>query len=182
MKSLRNLCILLLFMLTVTLAKGQVSRIGSGTDLYFAGSSANEHIDLDTVARLFATSDFTVEFWEHLDTSTSASSDIPFICNKDWASGTNKGFVISKMSTATPSIWVNFTTASGSRFDLRDVPCPTLLTAWTHIAVTFNRTGSTPKVIVYVNGIAADSANFSTSTHVPTSSIVGWHRRLQLGI
>ncbi|NDC40834.1 MAG: LamG domain-containing protein, partial [Chitinophagia bacterium] len=166
-------------MLLVVVTNAQVNRIGSGTALYFAGTSANQHIDLDTVARLFATSDFTVELWERLDSATGATSDIPFICNKDWANGANKGFVISKMSTATPSVWVNFTTASGSRFDLKNVPAPTLLTAWTHIAVTFNRNGSSPKIIVYINGIAADSGALNTSTHVPTSSIVGsQHTRL----
>ena len=178
MKSIKLLLLMLLSLLLVTTTRAQLTRSGSGTSLYFAGTSANQHVDLDTVARLFATSDFTVEFWEKLDTSTTSDSDIPFISNKDWASGANKGFVISKMSTATPSVWVNFTSASGSRFDLKNVPCPTLMTAWTHIAVSFNRFGSSPKIIVYINGVAADSGALTTA-HAPTSSIVGaQHTRL----
>jgi hypothetical protein len=66
---------------------GQITRIGSGTCINFPGTSSNEHVDLDTIANVFATSDFTIEFWERLDTSATASSDIPFICNKDWALG-----------------------------------------------------------------------------------------------
>ncbi len=172
---------LLLSILLISLAFAGIAqpwRTGSGNCLYFAGSSSNEHVDLDTIARTFATSDFIVEFWEKMDTSAGASSDIPFICNKDWNSGGNKGFVISKMSTATPSVWVNFTSASGSRFDLKNVPWPTLMTAWTHIAVTFNRNGSSPKIIVYINGIASDSGAL-TASHSPTTSIVGaQHTRL----
>ena len=176
--------ILLLIVACVTLifrVNGQNRRIGSGTDLYFAGTSSNQHIDLDTIANAFNTSDFTIEFWEKLDTSTTYDSDIPFICNKDWASGTNKGFVISKMSTSAPtvpSLWVNFTTSTGSRFDLKDIPCPTLLTAWTHIAVTFNRYGSTPKVIVYVNGVASDSANFVAGNNATATLASTLHTRL----
>ena len=179
MRAIGYISIFCLLMLTFMAgANAQVGRIGSGTDLYFAGTSANEHVDLDTVARLFATSDFTVEFWEKLDSATTSDSDIPFICNKDWANGANKGFVISKMSTATPSVWVNFTSASGSRFDLKNVPCPTLMTAWTHIAVSFNRNGTSPKVIVYINGVASDSGSLTTA-NAPTSSIVGsQHTRL----
>ncbi len=178
MNFFKMLSICTLSICTALALKAQTTRIGSGNDLYFAGTSANQHVDLDTVARLFATSDFTIEFWEHLDSASTASSDIPFICNKDWASGANKGFVISKMSDATPSVWVNFTTASGSRFDLKNVPCPTLLTEWTHIAVSFNRNSSSPKIIVYINGIASDSGSL-TAAHSPTTSIVGsQHTRL----
>ena len=174
-------CLLFTVMLLPVTICAQTSRIGSGTDLFFAGTSANQHVDLDTVASAFNTSDFTIEFWEKLDTSSTFDSDIPFICNKDWASGANKGFVISKQSTSAPtvpSLWVNFTTGAGTRFDLKNVPCPTLMTAWTHIAVTFNRFGANPQIIVYVNGIAADSGAL-TVTNNPTGTLASTlHTRL----
>ena len=175
MKTLRLLLLVsTCFLLSSSFVHAQQgAHIGSGTTLYFAGSSPNaEHVDLDTIAKAIATSDFTVEFWELLDANLPIDSDIPFICNKNWANGVNQGFVISRQSGAYNQIWVNFTTGTGTRFDKKNVNIPTLTSQWTHIAVTFDRHGSTPKVIIYANGIAIDSANFSALNN-PTASISG---------
>ncbi|WP_426474762.1 alkaline phosphatase family protein [Chryseobacterium balustinum] len=83
----------------------------------------------------FGTSqDFTIEFW--IKPNANYTSDPVFIGNKNWNSGTNKGFVISGYSGQT------FKMNIGDGSNRLDLTGGKLVTSqWKHIAVTFDRDG-----------------------------------------
>ncbi|MBL1221530.1 alkaline phosphatase family protein [Chryseobacterium sp. L7] len=101
----------------------------------------------------FGTSqDFTVEFW--VKPNASYSSDPVMISNKNWASGKNKGFVISGYSGQTFKLNIGDGT---NRIDLVGGKVET--NKWKHIAVTFDRDGL---VTLYEDGVPVTFAKMNT--------------------
>lgn len=90
-----------------------------------------------------ANQDFTIEFW--IKPNSSYSSDPVMISNKNWANGSNKGFVISGYSGQT------FKMNIGDGSDRLDLAGGKLNTnEWKHIAVSFDRDGL---ATLYDNGV-----------------------------
>jgi len=90
-----------------------------------------------------ANQDFTIEFW--VKPNANYSSDPVMISNKNWANGTNKGFVISGYSGQT------FKMNIGDGSDRLDLVGGKLNTnEWKHIAVSFDRDGL---ATMYDNGV-----------------------------
>jgi Domain of unknown function (DUF4983)/Concanavalin A-like lectin/glucanases superfamily/Type I phosphodiesterase / nucleotide pyrophosphatase len=95
---------------------------------------------------------FTVEFKVR---SGGLKSDPPFITNKDWDSGGNKGWVINVSGQS----W-KFNAGDGSkRVDVYPDGAPALNdNTWHHIAVTVNRTS---QVKLYQDGVFIKSGNMT---------------------
>ncbi|PSL44378.1 type I phosphodiesterase/nucleotide pyrophosphatase [Chitinophaga niastensis] len=105
---------------------------------------------------------FTVEFKVR---SSGLSSDPPFITNKNWNSGRNKGWVICVAGQS----W-KFNAGDGSkRVDVSSGGAPLNDNNWHHIAVSVNRAGL---VKLYQDGAFLKSGNMTGfSTLDPGSSI-----------
>ncbi|MBM7419478.1 MULTISPECIES: LamG-like jellyroll fold domain-containing protein [Chryseobacterium] len=98
-----------------------------------------------------ANQDFTIEFW--IKPNANYSSDPVFIGNKNWNSGSNKGFVISGYSGQT------FKMNIGDGNDRLDLTGGKLNTnEWKHIAVTFDRDGL---ATMYDNGVPVTVGNMN---------------------
>jgi|GEM_PF-2870439 len=106
--------------------------------------------------------DFSISFWAKFSTWTF---DPPFVGNKDWLSGNNKGWMIAT-GTDGRLQW-NFGGAPGLRKDY-DGPAGTVSNgAWHHVAVTFLRAG---EVITYLDGREVDIRDITASlNNVDTS-------------
>lgn len=130
------------------IAQGAVSAIR------FSGAAAGSADMTDTLSQALAQSDFTIEMWIKI---RSNASDPVFIGNKNWASGSNTGFVWCRYAANT--IRFNFRANTRSR---KDYNMTLDYGKWNHIAITVKRNGS---ITGYVNGrqngtpisIAADS-------------------------
>lgn len=98
-----------------------------------------------------ATQDFTIEFWVK---PTSYTGDAALIGNKNWNSGSNKGFVFSTFSGG---FW-HLNIGDGSdRLDIKGGKID--LNVWIHIAATFDRDGL---LTVYENGVVVGFMNMNT--------------------
>lgn len=101
----------------------------------------------------FGTSqDFTIEFW--VKPNAAYSSDPVMISNKNWASGSNKGFVISGSSGQNFKMNIGDGT---NRIDLTGGKAET--GKWKHIAVSFDRDGL---VTLYEDGVPVTFAKMNT--------------------
>ncbi len=137
---------------------------GAGTALYFAGTSANEHLNMGSgINTAIDTTDFTIEWWMK---GEAMSSDPAIIGNKNWNSGTNPGIIVARTSAST--IKVNTQIPGGSRTDMT-VAVPGLQSAWNHIALVYDRHSTHPDYKVYVNGVVADSVSLAAAN--PTGSM-----------
>jgi len=144
---------------------------GSLNALYFPGNgvltptptaTTNSFVDLGTALRdSLAFSNFTIELWVKMGATNSVNPVI--IGDKDWASGSNTGFILSYYASTDASsgtapandIRFNFRASGGTRVDY-DIPFPaTIAKHWNHIAITVNRSGS---MIGYLNGVATGHA------------------------
>jgi hypothetical protein len=144
---------------------------GSLRALYFPGNgvltpsptaTTNSFVDLGTALKdSLALSSFTIEVWVKMGATNSVNPVI--IGDKDWASGSNTGFILSYYASTDASsgtapandIRFNFRAANGTRVDY-DIPFPaTIAQRWNHIAVSVNRRGS---IIGYLNGVASGHA------------------------
>lgn len=99
-----------------------------------------------------ANQDFTVEFW--VKPNAAYSSDPVMISNKNWASGSNKGFVISGSSGQNFKMNIGDGT---NRIDLTGGKAET--GKWKHIAVSFDRDGL---VTLYEDGVPVTFAKMNT--------------------
>jgi len=99
---------------------------------------------------LSATSSFTIEFRAR---ATSATSDPVIIGNKNWASGYNKGIIISNRNGV---IRVNFGDGT-HRLDVDGVDLTDQL--WHQVAIVVNR--STQKATIYDGGVQVAEGNIS---------------------
>ncbi|HVY68489.1 MAG TPA: LamG-like jellyroll fold domain-containing protein [Verrucomicrobiae bacterium] len=115
-------------------------------------------------------SDFSVAFWAKI---ISQSDDQPFIGNKDWISGGNKGWVIATQGGGMK--W-NLRDDGGSKRHDSPTLAPQLLDKnWHHVAVTFQRTNVAK---IYVDGqllnstsIAPDPNPDAPGTFFPVGSL-----------
>lgn len=99
-----------------------------------------------------ASQDFTIEFW--VKPNAAYSSDPVMISNKNWASGSNKGFVISGSSGQNFKMNIGDGT---NRIDLTGGKAET--GKWKHIAVSFDRDGL---VTLYEDGVPVTFAKMNT--------------------
>jgi hypothetical protein len=99
-----------------------------------------------------ANQDFTIEFW--VKPNAAYTSDPVMISNKNWASGKNKGFVISGYSGQTFRMNIGDGT---NRIDLTGGKVET--NVWKHIAATFDRDGL---VTLYEDGVPVTFAKMNT--------------------
>ncbi|MFQ3574797.1 MAG: LamG-like jellyroll fold domain-containing protein, partial [Cytophagales bacterium] len=164
MKKLFLACIL--GMLSHAFAQRQNS---SGHFVRLEGTIANEHLNMGAALNdSLATSNFTIETWMFVN---STNSDPAWFGNKNWDSGNNIGIVLANTSATTFKVNARF--GSGTRFDLNSINVPQgIVGRWNHIAVVFDRNGSTPRVIAYVNGVQAASGNL-TAAMTPTATLKG---------
>ncbi len=122
------------------------------------GSSFN-YVTLGNPADLnFGTSvNFSLAFWAKLETW---SGDPSFIGNKNWNSGSNRGYVLATDNDGRLQ-WniAGVGDANGSRKDY-DGPAGTFSDkGWHHVVVTFNRSGTAD---TYVDGSLRDSRSITT--------------------
>lgn len=96
--------------------------------------------------------DFTIEFW--VKPNANYSNDPTMISNKNWASGKNKGFVISGYSGQTYKVNIGDGT---NRIDLVGGKIET--NKWKHIAVSFDRDGL---VTLYEDGVVVTFAKMNS--------------------
>lgn len=163
--------------------------------MYFPGNgiltptptaTTNSYVDLGTGLRdTLATSDFTIELWVKMGATNSVNPVI--IGDKDWASGSNTGFILSYYAStdatsgtaAANTIRFNFKPASGTRVDYDIVFPAAMAQQWNHIAVTVNRSGS---IQGYLNGVATGQAYVAGGQNIAADagkSIAGtWPVRL----
>ena len=96
-------------------------------------SQVRQFVNLGKPSQLqFGTSSFTIAFWVK---SPGVSSDPPVISNKNWASGSNTGYVLA-LKDDKSLLW-NYKTAVGNRADAR---IPSVADGkWHHIVVSHDR-------------------------------------------
>ncbi len=109
-------------------------RIGLG--IVFDGSRQFLVLGFDDDFRFGVETDFTVSFW--LRTSQTIR-DASFLSNKDWASGSNRGWILAAQDDSLHWQW-NLRGADQGRIDFEDGG---LITddAWHHLVVTHDRDG-----------------------------------------
>ncbi|KAA5534610.1 T9SS type A sorting domain-containing protein [Taibaiella lutea] len=169
---IRSICQSLLALTLLFCFAGQKAQAqGSVRAVYFPGTgvltptpvaTTNSYVDLGTALKdSLATTNFTIELWVKMGSTNSVNPVI--IGDKDWASGSNTGFVLSYYAStdassgtaAANTLRFNFKPASGTRVDYDIVFPASIAQRWNHIAVTVNRTGS---IIGYLNGVATGHA------------------------
>ena len=141
-------------------APPQPAVVSGGYALDFQpNSAANNHVDIGPLHQL-DTASFTIEFWAlcRLATTGGGYQDAPFISNKNWTTGGNKGFVLFLQSTG--AVCANLTGATGGRVDMA-TSYNAVGRDWTHVAVTVNRHSM---MTIYVNGVSLASSSITTST------------------
>ncbi len=159
------------------------SAIASGNPAYVAGpegaalslQNANQFVSYGTPAALSlgVVTDFSVAFWIRSD---GFSSDPAFVANKDWASGSNTGWVIAGDSGGTWQ-W-NYCGASGSRLDY-DMAGQIADGAWHLVTVTHDRDGL---VRFYQDGVALTAGALnSPGTIDALATVVGQDGTLTYG-
>ncbi len=143
------------FALTVALVSaGKAQAQGAGSAIRFTGAASSSATLSDSLSSALSQSDFTIEMWIKVRSNTS---DPVFIGNKNWASGSNTGFVWCRYAANT--LRFNFRANGRAR---KDYNMTLDYAKWNHIAITVKRNGT---ITGYVNGringtpvnIAADS-------------------------
>lgn len=119
------------------------------------GKRAEQYVNFGSPEKLlFGADDFTIMFWYMSDGDDP--SEVSVVSNKDWGSGSNKGFTIGDMRNG---MTLNFRAdGSDGRVDTSRYGGATEKDKWHHIAAVFNRTGN---MILYVDGQNAASASIS---------------------
>lgn len=97
-------------------------------------------------------SDFSIAMWVRVVTR---AGDKPFISNKDWDSGGNRGFVLANQSGGVK--W-NYRDDQSARRDSATVGPELNDGTWHHLAVTFDRTGS---ALTFVDGQQLNSTSIA---------------------
>src|SRR5690606_16350325 len=103
----------------------------------------------------FGTNDFSVAFWIKINDAVIPTSDPVILGNKDWGSGSSRGFLVGLDGADSPGshMWtVNAADGDGSRldWDADDNGTPNLVDGdWHFVAVSFDRDGT---MDVYLDG------------------------------
>jgi hypothetical protein len=124
--------------------------LGYPTDLLFGSEPA-----ADAVNASFA-------FWTKV---YSRSGDKPFISNKDWDSGSNRGWVLASVGGGMK--W-NLRDDQSARRDSPGVGPQINDGGWHHIVVTFERTNYAR---IYVDGVLADVTSMAPDAGKPVGSL-----------
>jgi hypothetical protein len=106
--------------------------------------------------------DFSVAFWAKV---FSQSDDKPFISNKDWDSGGNRGWVIASKSGGVS--W-NLRDDVSSRRDSSTVGPQLVDGGWHHVAVTFERADVAR---IYVDGVLLNTASMAPAAGAAIGSL-----------
>lgn len=113
---------------------------------------ANQYIDFGKPDGLqFGEGNYAISLWYKSDNGTSDGAAI--ISNKNYASGTNKGFALGNF---TNGLRFNFTAASSSRRDVYNVAEND--GEWHHIAVNVDRLGN---ITTYCDGVLTGTVDIS---------------------
>jgi hypothetical protein len=126
-------------------SSGNIISLGSPTDLKFGGGTRT---------------DFSISFWGQYLTGAQ-HDDIPWLSNKDWISGSNRGWVIASEGGGTVK-W-NFRSKGETRRDSPHVGGGLDDGQWHHYAITFSA-GGDGAGIIYLDGALVD--------YTPTNSVL----------
>ncbi|GLX67191.1 LamG-like jellyroll fold domain-containing protein [Paenibacillus glycanilyticus] len=105
-------------------------------------SSNKQYLSLGNQVQLGTSQNFSISFWVK---ASSVTGDPALISNKNWASGSNAGYVLALKGTTLK--W-NYNTQGGSRVDA-DIP-GVVNGAWQHIVISHDRASG--RVDFYKNG------------------------------
>jgi hypothetical protein len=138
--------------------KGQVLGIDNSTSSYITlGNPVDLNFDGST--------DISFSWWgQYL--AANQHDDIPWLSNKDWNSGGNRGWVLASESGGNGLRW-NFRAYGETR---RDIPSPYAGSGWDdgmwhHYVATFTR-GAGGQAVVYQDGALVDNRDLNNSSLV----------------
>jgi hypothetical protein len=136
--------------------KGQVLDIDNSSNSYITlGNPPDLNFD--------GTSDISFSWWGRY-TADAQHDDIPWLSNKDWNSGGNRGWVLASEDRGRGLRW-NFRAKGEKR---QDISSPYAGSGWDdgmwhHYVVTFTR-GADGMAVVYQDGVEADSRTINSSS------------------
>jgi len=127
--------------------------------------STNNYVTLGYPDLLkFGTNNFSVAFWTKI---YFLADDKPFVCCKNWNSGSNPGWVVAPESGGGMKWNLNDTATSGRR-DSATVGPALLDHAWHQVTVTFERAGYGR---IYIDGVLIDTTSMAPSAGVSIGSL-----------
>lgn len=134
--------------------------IGKAVHLISANDlSTNNYVTLGYPDVLkFGTNNFSVAFWTKL---YYVADDKPFVCNKDWGSGGNSGWVIATEPDGMK--WNMNDSDKSGRKDSSHVGSKLEDQNWHQVTVTFERAGNGK---IYIDGVLTDTTSIAPSTGV----------------
>jgi hypothetical protein len=130
-----------------------VLNLGTGGSLNFGGDANGD------------TTDFSVSFW--VNYNAHSTGDQPFISNKNWGSGGNRGWGIFSQNSGSFK-WNWRDDVSGRRDST--IPSSNVIRdgQWHHILVAFQRTSA---AITYLDGNQIDSASIAPDADQPVGTV-----------
>jgi hypothetical protein len=133
--------------------------LGDSVNLQFDGNNDYIQVPSNSVYDFGTAQDFTVE----CRVRTSVSGDVAIVGNKDWVSGSNKGFVFSFKYPLGPEWKVNI----GDGFNRADINTGGSIAdnQWHTLSVSFDRDGY---MKMYEDGALLDSADISSIGDITT--------------
>jgi len=131
--------------------------IGKAVHLISANDlSTNNYVTLGYPDVLkFGTNDFSVSFWTKI---YYEADDKPFVCNKDWGSGGNAGWVIATEPDGMK--WNMNDSVKSGRKDSPHVGSKLEDQNWHQVTVTFERAGNGK---IYIDGVLTDTTSIAPS-------------------
>jgi hypothetical protein len=134
--------------------------LGDTIELQFDGANDNVQIPSDSLFNFGTTQDFTIE----CRVRTVTSGDVAIIGNKDWNSGSNKGFVFSFKYPSGPEWKVNI----GDGNNRADINTGGFITdnEWHTLSVSFDRDGL---MKMYEDGVFLTSTSISNIGDITTN-------------
>ncbi len=130
-------------------------------ELQFDGIDDYVHIPSNPIYNFGTTQDFTIE----CRVRTNTIGDVAIICDKDWFSGNNAGFVFSFKYPAGPEWKVNI----GDGTNRADINTGGLIAdnQWHTLSVSFDRDGY---MKMYEDGVLLDSTDISSVGDITTNA------------
>jgi hypothetical protein len=135
---------------TTTNSPNNYVSLGQPTDLQFGSDLTSDAVDL------------SFSFWTRV---LARADDKPFISNKDWDSGSNRGLVIASKSGG--MLW-NYRDDVSSRRDSPTVGPALNDTGWHHVAVTFERSNVGR---IYVDGVLVNTTSVAPNAGAQRGSV-----------
>ena len=135
---------------TITNDPNNYVTLGQPTDLQFGSDASSDAVDI------------SFSFWTRV---LARADDKPFISNKDWDSGSNRGLVLASKSGG--MLW-NFRDDVSARRDSATVGPDLNDTGWHHVAVTVERNNLGR---IYVDGVLMNTANVAPNAGALRGSV-----------